>query len=154
MEILWFRITPLDVLLFREAKPFSPVEGAWAKGLFPPMPITEFQAMRSLLEHWEKDHLFTDTERQQTRILPHIHMQADARQVLDADGYFTEVAVRMEPGKNFLKWKFSGWGFVVGIKTDQANEDDSFEDIQKAVIRLGGEGHRAIATKLNEAPNQ
>lgn len=282
----WFRITPLDVLLFREAKPFSPGEGAWAKGLFPPMPITVFQAMRSLLGHRENGHLSTETERKQARnleflgpflqdpdgnlwfatpkdlvgvrtrhsaeeeepkpdqqqasdqwevlrrlepyspeddgyafgfstapmvspklespdqyvcgkpkawiradvlaaylngkdtfskseftddfkkrpwvrddpwdvqILPHIHMQADSRQVLDADGYFTEVAVRMEPGKNFLKWKFSGWGFVVGIKTDQANEDDSFEDIQKAVIRLGGEGHRAIATNLNEAPNQ
>lgn len=45
----WFGLMPLDVLLFREAKPFSPGEGAWAKGLFPPMPITVFQAMRSLL---------------------------------------------------------------------------------------------------------
>jgi CRISPR-associated protein Cmr3 len=48
MEMQWFTIEPLDVLLFREAKPFSPGEGAWAKGQFPPMPITVFQALRSL----------------------------------------------------------------------------------------------------------
>ncbi|MCG8365348.1 MAG: hypothetical protein MJA27_18720, partial [Pseudanabaenales cyanobacterium] len=65
----WFRITPLDVLLFREAKPFSPGEGAWAKGLFPPMPITVFQAMRSLLGHRENGHLSTETERKQARNL-------------------------------------------------------------------------------------
>lgn len=45
----WYFLTPLDVLLFRESKPFSPSDGSWAKGLFPPMPITVFQAMRSLL---------------------------------------------------------------------------------------------------------
>jgi CRISPR-associated protein Cmr3 len=45
----WYTITPLDVLLFRDCKPFSPGEGSWAKGLFPPMPITVFQALRSLL---------------------------------------------------------------------------------------------------------
>lgn len=45
----WYAIQPLDILLFREAKPFSPGEGSWAKGLFPPMPITVFQALRSLL---------------------------------------------------------------------------------------------------------
>jgi CRISPR-associated protein Cmr3 len=46
----WYAIEPLDVLLFREAKPFSPGEGAWAKGMFPPMPTTVFQALRSILE--------------------------------------------------------------------------------------------------------
>jgi CRISPR-associated protein Cmr3 len=47
----WYTIDPIDVLLFREAKPFSPGEGSWAKGLFPPMPITVFQALRSLLPY-------------------------------------------------------------------------------------------------------
>ncbi|MGF1524655.1 MAG: type III-B CRISPR module-associated Cmr3 family protein [Leptolyngbyaceae cyanobacterium] len=47
--IQWYALTPLDVLLFREAKPFSPGEGAWAKGLFPPLPITVFQGLRWLL---------------------------------------------------------------------------------------------------------
>jgi CRISPR-associated protein Cmr3 len=37
------------VLLFREAKPFSPGEGSWAKGQFPPSPLTVFQALRSTL---------------------------------------------------------------------------------------------------------
>lgn len=47
----WYRITPLDVLLFRDSRPFSPADGSWAKGLFPPMPITVFQGLRSLLPH-------------------------------------------------------------------------------------------------------
>lgn len=46
----WYVIEPLDVLLFREAKPFSPGEGAWAKGQFPPMPNVVFQALRSALK--------------------------------------------------------------------------------------------------------
>jgi len=45
----WYSLTPLDVLLFREAKPFSPGAGSWAKSLFPPMPVTVFQGMRSLI---------------------------------------------------------------------------------------------------------
>ncbi len=45
----WYAIEPLDLLLFREAKPFSPGEGSWAKGQFPPFPITVFQALRSAL---------------------------------------------------------------------------------------------------------
>ncbi|EKD11760.1 type III-B CRISPR module-associated Cmr3 family protein [Limnospira platensis] len=43
----WYKIDPLDVLLFREAKPFSPGEGARAKGQFPPMPSVVFQALRT-----------------------------------------------------------------------------------------------------------
>ena len=50
----WYAIEPLDVLLFREAKPFSPSEGSWAKGQFPPVPITVFQALRSALEHYQQ----------------------------------------------------------------------------------------------------
>jgi CRISPR-associated protein Cmr3 len=45
----WYTLEPLDILLFRESKPFSPGEGSWAKGLFPPMPNTVFQALRSAL---------------------------------------------------------------------------------------------------------
>jgi len=59
----WYSITPLDVLLFRESKPFSPGEGAWAKGLFPPMPSVMFQAMRSLLEPYGAEK--TDKRRDQ-----------------------------------------------------------------------------------------
>jgi CRISPR-associated protein Cmr3 len=47
----WYRITPLDVLLFRDSRPFSPADGSWAKGLFPPMPVTVFHGLRSLLPH-------------------------------------------------------------------------------------------------------
>jgi CRISPR-associated protein Cmr3 len=268
----WYTITPLDVLLFREAKPFSPGEGAWAKGLFPPMPIAVFQAMRSLLphsngankqrnlsflgsflqddqenlwfatpkdlvsvctkrsgaeepnpdhkksaEHWERlirlqplDHSYPawqhlgfsdrplppmvppvlrqfeqsdrspDGNRQylerheyicgkpkpwirakaltsylkgersfrlddftddpwDVQILPHIHMQSNQRQVKDADGYFTEVAVRLK----------AGWGFGVGIAADETAPalQTELEQIKEAVIRLGGEGHRAFVSQ-------
>lgn len=32
----WYTLTPLDVLLFRDAKPFTPGERAWAASIFPP----------------------------------------------------------------------------------------------------------------------
>jgi len=240
----WYTITPLDVLLFRDCKPFSPGEGSWAKGLFPPMPITVFQALRSLLpkssnknerskrdltflgpflldsnhtlwlptpkdllclyppgedrktatDKWSKiqrlqpinredgiwKHLVFDegqidplvlnekwdgsisppkpwikaealfdylegkkdwhqkdfhSNPWKTQILPHIHMQAGKRQVKDADGYFTEVAVRLE----------NGWCFVAAFS----------EEISESVVRLGGEGHRALVSPLeNRRPLQ
>lgn len=60
----WYAIEPLDVLLFREAKPFSPGEGSWAKGQFPPLPITVFQALRSILPSYgqQKEHKKRDLE--------------------------------------------------------------------------------------------
>lgn len=53
MQWYWYAIAPLDVLLFRECKPFSPGEGAWAKGIFPPLPTTIFQALRSCLPQYQ-----------------------------------------------------------------------------------------------------
>ncbi len=35
-ELTWYLLTPLDVLLFRDAKPFAPGERAWASSTFPP----------------------------------------------------------------------------------------------------------------------
>lgn len=51
-DFQWYTITPLDVLLFREAKPFNPGDGSWAKGQFPPLPNTLFQALRSLNNYY------------------------------------------------------------------------------------------------------
>ncbi|AFZ61070.1 CRISPR-associated protein Cmr3 [Anabaena cylindrica FACHB-243] len=249
----WYKITPLDLLLFRDCKPFSPGDGSWAKGLFPPMPITVFQAMRSLLpqtnhenrtqrhlsflgpflldsqqtlwlptpkdlvclyppgqdrktatDNWSeilhlqtipKDeeawkHLAFDEEEidplvlnkkwdgnisppkpwikaealfgylrgqknhsncaqkdsekpstswdqkdfhhnpWKTQVLPHIQMQPDKRQVKDADGYFTEVAVRLE----------DGWCFIAALSVDIL--------ARESIVRLGGEGHRALVSHL------
>ncbi|WP_416674384.1 type III-B CRISPR module-associated Cmr3 family protein [Egbenema bharatensis] len=260
----WFRITPIDVLLFREAKPFRPGEGSWAKGLFPPMPITVFQAMRSLLPDYgdkkpdkqqdlrflgpflcdgneqlwlatPKDLIGVQSRREgeaepkpdqkrasapweslvrlqawngtqeqslgfgggvapmgppllpreqvvcgkpqpwmradrladylagaelgktadcdqscwvcgdpwDGQILPHIQMESDRRQVLDADGYFTEVAVRLR----------SGWGFMVGLeglKPERARQISELSQDAAAIVRLGGEGHRAIVSPISE----
>jgi CRISPR-associated protein Cmr3 len=45
----WYTITPLDVLLFRDAKPFRPGERAWASSTFPPNGHTIAGALRKLL---------------------------------------------------------------------------------------------------------
>ena len=250
MTTHWYTLTPLDVLLFREAKPFSPGEGAWAKGLFPPMPIAVFQALRSTREpdqnkvrdleflgpflldgsntlwlptpkdlfairkkfsdtrsqtyskkasdRWDRlirlqpckskragdawKHISFDTQYPEpmvsaidkdheicgkpkpwikaevllnqylngkdnyhyqpkdfqadpwdVQILPHIHMQSNTRQVLETDGYFTEIAIRLH----------SGWRLVAAVSAK----------IPEQVVRLGGEGHRAIVAPLDaEAP--
>ncbi|MEC4815580.1 MAG: type III-B CRISPR module-associated Cmr3 family protein [Scytonema sp. PMC 1069.18] len=50
-----YGIEALDIMLFREAKPFSPTEGSWAKGIFPPLPTTVFQALRSAIDVNETD---------------------------------------------------------------------------------------------------
>jgi len=258
----WYRITPLDVLLFRDSRPFSPAEGSWAKGLFPPMPITVFHGLRSLLpqrtskaertnrdltflgpflcdpegalwlptpkdlvclypkdvgakkasDRWESVHrlqpakicnseeqdpawkylafaknypapmVITKTLHDEARdkrlgeplpwirakylteyldgqesswkqdtlkekplfhsnpwdfqVMPHIKMKTGERQVEEADGYFTEVAVRMRPG----------WHFVVRL--DSGNEALP----EQGVIRLGGEGHRAMVERISDPP--
>ncbi|WP_200868395.1 MULTISPECIES: type III-B CRISPR module-associated Cmr3 family protein [Microcystis] len=244
----WYTISPLDVLLFREAKPFSPGDGSWAASQFPPLPVTVFQALRSSLPHygdnradkrrdlefigpflvngdgtlwlpapkdllgikpiarsedmeedasgwtrlvrlvgatevkvgatevnaWQfvcypKDRLppmvppeltgefvcgsplpwikasalldYLDHRGElrkedfhenpwDAQVLPHIHMEEGQRQVREAEGYFTEVAVRLRPG----------WQFVVGVGNNSPLPE-SF------VVRLGGEGHRAIVSR-------
>ncbi|MFW6358502.1 MAG: type III-B CRISPR module-associated Cmr3 family protein [Chroococcales cyanobacterium] len=45
----WYKLTPLDLLLFRDAKPFTPGERAWAGSVFPPNGHTLAGAIRSLL---------------------------------------------------------------------------------------------------------
>ncbi len=46
----WYTITPLDVFLFRDAKPFTPGERAWAGSVFPPNGHTIAGALRGLLK--------------------------------------------------------------------------------------------------------
>jgi CRISPR-associated protein Cmr3 len=45
----WYTLTPLDVLLFRDAKPFTPGERAWAGSIFPPNGHTLAGAIRGVL---------------------------------------------------------------------------------------------------------
>ncbi|KJH70761.1 type III-B CRISPR module-associated Cmr3 family protein [Aliterella atlantica] len=45
----WYTITPLDVLLMRDAKPFTPGERAWAGSIFPPTGHALAGALRSIL---------------------------------------------------------------------------------------------------------
>ncbi|MBL1208378.1 MAG: CRISPR-associated protein [Geminocystis sp. GBBB08] len=246
----WYALDPLDVLLFREAKPFSPEDGSWAKGQFPPSPSTVFQALRSTLptvkqnkqrnlqflgcflvdsndnlylptpkdliavgiksnncddedtpedDYDNKDGTWHHTDRLiqadtendpswqylcfdhtvlppmvapklhqgeficrpqswikwsalqtylqgnnptnpddftadpwDVQILPHTHMETGSRQVRDADGYFTEVAIRLKPS----------WRLVAGLSVS----------IESTVVRLGGESHRVLVTPLTNFP--
>ena len=45
----WYTLTPLDVMLLRDAKPFTPGERAWAGSIFPPNGHTLAGALRGLL---------------------------------------------------------------------------------------------------------
>jgi CRISPR-associated protein Cmr3 len=49
-QFYWYTITPLDVLMFRDAKPFTPGERAWAGSTFPPNGHAIAGAIRGLLE--------------------------------------------------------------------------------------------------------
>ncbi|MGQ4648922.1 type III-B CRISPR module-associated Cmr3 family protein [Lyngbya aestuarii] len=46
----WYTLTPLDILLFRDAKPFSPGERAWAGSVFPPNGYAIAGALRGLVQ--------------------------------------------------------------------------------------------------------
>jgi CRISPR-associated protein Cmr3 len=48
--IHWYKISPVDILLFRDAKPFTPGERAWAAGVFPPSGHTIAGAIRSIID--------------------------------------------------------------------------------------------------------
>ncbi len=50
MTTYWYKLTPVDVLLFRDSKPFSPGERAWATSIFPPNGHTLAGAIRSLIQ--------------------------------------------------------------------------------------------------------
>jgi CRISPR-associated protein Cmr3 len=65
-----------------------------------------------------------------TQVLPHIDIKSDTRQVKEEAGYFTEVATR-------LRW---GWRLAAAISAR----------IPATTVRLGGEGHRALVTPLED----
>ncbi|MEH2410145.1 type III-B CRISPR module-associated Cmr3 family protein [Nostoc sp.] len=46
----WYKLTPLDILMLRDAKPFSPQERAWAGSIFPPNGHAIAGALRGILE--------------------------------------------------------------------------------------------------------
>ena len=48
--IYWYKICPVDTLLFRNAKPFTPSERAWTAGVFPPSGHTIAGAIRSTID--------------------------------------------------------------------------------------------------------
>lgn len=47
--MFWYRLIPLDILLLRDAKPFTPGERAWAGSTFPPTGDAIAGAVRGLL---------------------------------------------------------------------------------------------------------
>jgi CRISPR-associated protein Cmr3 len=272
----WYTLEPVDLLLFRDSRPFLPGEGSWAKGLFPPMPSTVFQALRTLLPRLDYDDPNRDQKRnydfigpfllQETmgskpilwlptpkdllgvfsrsfneideeehnyrqwkrtirlqplnlndpnwefiefdnkvfpnggivpmvpltgfgqdknsntldpqaefignppppwikaevlaaylkgvnpssledfhddpwsiQVLPHIRLKSDQRQAFEEDGYFTEVAIRLNPG----------WKILAGLHGGEAES----ETVPSGIVRLGGEGHHAIVDQLKVKPH-
>ena len=61
-------------------------------------------------------------------------MEPGLRQVKDQEGYFTEVAVRLQPY----------WKLVAGISTK----------LEATAVRLGGEGHHVLVEPLIQAPKE
>lgn len=47
--MFWYTLSPLDIWLFRDAKPFTPGERAWAGSVFPPSGHAIVGALRGLL---------------------------------------------------------------------------------------------------------
>lgn len=236
----WYKLTPLDVLLFRDAKPFTPGERAWAASVFPPSGHAIAGALRNLLAEaaflqlrgpflcrdsnerevqtrlylprplgfvgsqplkpllWDDNlplrHAIWDNNRpsplskpkndegegslqseenakegyrqylpsdvvweylQQGTLPPeswkvkylgedqpwciesrsHNTMEPGTHQVKDADGYFVENAIRMNPN----------WHLAIAI--DREIETPT-------ILRLGGEGHRAILQRCDELAQQ
>lgn len=234
----WYSLTPLDVLLLRDAKPFLPGERAWASSVFPPNGHSIAGALSALLKRSQKKkfqirgpffcfdgetlyfprplgfvgstplipvdwnansplhHVKTNPlqprplvrpswipvqndEEENSRVCqavkyrqylpfatvaayldmgkinlgdwevqnkgedqpwiietrPHNTIQADKRQVEDADGYFVENAIRMLPG----------WSLAIGIDV----EIDT-----PTTLRLGGEGHRVLLHRCDKLGEQ
>lgn len=240
--MFWYTLTPLDVLLFRDAKPFTPGERAWAGSVFPPNGHAIAGALSALLNRskdttfklkgpffclggetlyfprplgfvkktplipldwadghylknqilwnrlepcplvkpvgsppdddeteenllgagssekkyrqylpydvvveylkegqinshaWTVEHLGEDQPwTGETR--PHNTIQQGTRQVQNADGYFVENAIRLQPG----------WSLAIAL--DQEIDTPT-------TLRLGGEGHRAILHRCDELGKQ
>jgi len=53
----WYTLTPLDILLFRDAKPFTPGERAWAGSVFPPNGHAIAGALSAFLNREKKEKL-------------------------------------------------------------------------------------------------
>ncbi len=235
--MFWYTLTPLDVLLLRDAKPFTPGERAWAGSVFPPNGHTIAGALSVLLNRsqnyqyklkgpffcfggetlyfprplgfvrstplipldsewnpnfpllnqalWnhnkpcplvkpngtcsgDEDKDSSDKEFRQylpyevikeylktggidkkdwlaqtkgevkpwtVETRPHNAILEGTRQVKDADGYFVENAIRLQPG----------WSLAIGIN----QEIDT-----PATMRLGGEGHRVMLERCEALDKQ
>ncbi|MBR8829491.1 MAG: CRISPR-associated protein Cmr3 [Gomphosphaeria aponina SAG 52.96 = DSM 107014] len=243
----WFKITPLDVLLFRDGKPFSPGERAWAGSIFPPPSHALVGAIRGLIQSdinlklkgvfltfnnelyfpfplsydreclcktdnvltpipliplsWDNHHplhnlLETDPNRPQPMVFQnepcfdnnsepnypaylnyqtileylenghisaktwekipktfsipwqietrsHNSIDQETGQVLDADGYFVENAIRLQ----------EGWSLAISIEAKDEKELLNLSENSYS-IRLGGEGHYAILESCQQLGEQ
>ncbi|MGB5771621.1 MAG: type III-B CRISPR module-associated Cmr3 family protein, partial [Crocosphaera sp.] len=96
-------------------------------------------------KQWHKHLLNSDASPQPWTIetRPHNTIETGTRQVLDEDGYFVENTVRLQ----------EGWSLAIGIEIK--NEQQAIDSPKKkAIIRLGGEGHRAILEPCLDLGNQ
>lgn len=78
-------------------------------------------------------------------VRPHNTLQAGKRQVREAEGYFVETCIRLQPG----------WSLALSIECWDPDREtwDPLPLKQEVVVRLGGEGHGALLSpcpKLGE----
>ena len=174
-DLKWYSLDPIDLLLMREAKPFSPGDGSWAKGQFPPLPITVFQALRSATpwrgeendrrkpENWlefagpfllyappgETPTLWLPTPQDlvcvSSRPIAPEHSQDDDK----ADDDFTETAAQWERTARFqpLDHDHAAWKYL-GLDPDFFPEDQLSPMVPPMRSEFGSGGGGAIATPL------
>jgi CRISPR-associated protein Cmr3 len=112
----FYIIEPLDILLFREAKPFSPAEGSWAKGIFPPLPITVFQALRSAIDVGQVESQKEGKDKHKFKFVGPFLLQE-------------------EPGKKPQLWLATPKDLIC-INIAKGNQEETFDEESKAWQRL------------------
>ncbi|MGL5192147.1 MAG: type III-B CRISPR module-associated Cmr3 family protein, partial [Chroococcales cyanobacterium] len=122
----WYQIEPLDLLMFRESKPFSPGESSWAKGLFPPLPSPVFQALRSATEFVPKPHDKSDSKRSS---IPEKNMQFWGPFLMDESSH-----VWLPTPKDLVGLKRK----TLNLDNEEENEENKDDDEQDwtSVARL------------------
>ncbi|MGK7886907.1 MAG: type III-B CRISPR module-associated Cmr3 family protein [Crocosphaera sp.] len=100
---------------------------------------------QKLAEEWQKSQIKDNYSPQPWKIetRPHNTMTPGTRQVLDEDGYFVENTIRLQ----------DGWSLAIGIKGKNEGENLKITD-NPQIIRLGGEGHRAILERCPQLEEQ
>ncbi|WP_013334949.1 type III-B CRISPR module-associated Cmr3 family protein [Gloeothece verrucosa] len=123
-------------LVFESKHPFNDkLEGQYCAYLDYETILEYLKTSQISVEKWQKNRIKDNESPQPWKIetRPHNTITQGTRQVLEEDGYFVENTIRLQ----------DGWSLAVGIKAKNEGENLKLTD-NSQIIRLGGEGHRAI----------